>query len=393
MKICHICSGFPPAVGGTETHNYSIVKYLSEKGYDVDVIVIRPSRKLLLRTNYDENTIKKILTKKFTMPELKNVRLYNIPYPKPIIGYYQIWKKVREIEKKHGKIDVIDVHTYPFAIPFSKKRKIILSLHFFELTCPHTIWPKPCNSSLKNCSKCVGYFRYFYWKVTKNLALNKISKIMVKYNYAKNILVKSGLDKNKIEVIPHWIDVEKIRTNKIEKKSDDNFIFTFIGRLSEEKGPDLLLKAFSKIPNKTKKLVFIGSGALKGELINFCKNNKIENVEFRGYVPHNQIGRYLNESDCIVFPHRYFNYEWALLEAMCVEKPIIATDVEATSEILTDGFNAILCEPNEKSIEGALKRVLECKDLKEIAKNSYSIVKEKHSMKNLEKYEEMIHSL
>jgi len=393
MKICHICTGFPPLVGGTETHDYSIVKYLSEKGYDVDVIVIRSKISLYKKIGYSQDIINEIQKKKYSLPELKNVRLYNIPYPKPIIGYYQIWKKVKDIEKNHGKFDVLDVHTYPFAIPFSKKRKIILSLHFFELTCPDTIWPKPCNSSVKNCLKCVGYFRYFYWKITKNFALKKISKIMVKYDYAKNILIKSGVDKNKIEVIPHWIDVEKIRTNKIEKKSDDDFIFTFIGRLSEEKGPDLLLKAFSKIPNKTKKLVFIGSGILKGELINFCKNNKIENVEFRGYIPHNQIGRYLNESDCIVFPHRYFNYEWALLEAMCVEKPIIATDVEATSEILTDGFNAILCEPNEKSIEGALKRVFECKDLKEIAKNSYSIVKEKHSMKNLEKYEKLLRNV
>jgi glycosyltransferase involved in cell wall biosynthesis len=216
---------------------------------------------------------------------------------------------------------------------------------------------------------------------------------MVKYDYAKSILVKNGIDKNKIEVISHWIDVEKIRSAKVNKKSDKNFIFTFIGRLAEEKGPDLLLKAFSKIPKNANKLVFVGDGVLKGKLINFCKNNKMENVEFRGYVPHNQIGRYLNESDCIVFPHRYFNYEWALLEAMCVEKPIIATDVEATSEILTDGYNAILCEPNEKSIEGALKRVLECKDLKEIAKNSYTIVKEKHSMKNLEQYERLIRSL
>ena len=218
---------------------------------------------------------------------------------------------------------------------------------------------------------------------------------MAKYNYAKDILVKNGVDKNKIEVIPHWIDIEKIRADKVDKKSDDNFIFTFFGRLAEEKGPDLLLKAFSKISNKTKKLVLVGDGILKSELIDFCKKNGIRNVEFKGYVPHNQIGRYLNESDCIVFPHRYFNYEWALLEAMCVGKPIIVTNVATTSEILEDGFNSILCDPNEKSIEKAMRRVLNGNSsmLEEIAKNAYKTVKEKHSMKNLEKYEKLIHSL
>ena len=131
MRICHICRGFPPFVGGTETHNYSLVKYLVEKGYAVDVIVIRPKIEELKSKGYPKDVIDEIQKKEFSLPGLENVRIYNIPYPRPIIGYYKIWKKVREIEKEKGKIDVIDVHTYPFAIPFSKKRKIILSIHFW----------------------------------------------------------------------------------------------------------------------------------------------------------------------------------------------------------------------------------------------------------------------
>ena len=153
MRICHICRSFPPLVGGTETHNYSLVKYLSEKGYDVDVIVVRAPIELLKTTGYSKNVIDKVQKTEYSLPELKNVRIYNIPYPKPIIGYYKIWKKVKEIEGKYGKLDIIDIHTHAFAIPFSKKRKIILSLHFFELICPHPTWPRPCDPSLKKCSK------------------------------------------------------------------------------------------------------------------------------------------------------------------------------------------------------------------------------------------------
>ena len=34
MKICHVTFDFPPTIGGTETHNYSLVRYLLEKSYD-----------------------------------------------------------------------------------------------------------------------------------------------------------------------------------------------------------------------------------------------------------------------------------------------------------------------------------------------------------------------
>ena len=66
MRICHICRSFPPLVGGTETHNYSLVKYLSEKGYDVDVIVIRDPIELLKKTGYSNDIIDEIQKKEYS---------------------------------------------------------------------------------------------------------------------------------------------------------------------------------------------------------------------------------------------------------------------------------------------------------------------------------------
>ena len=85
MKVCHICSGFPPAVGGTETHNYSIVKYLSDRGHDVDVIIIRPRTEELKLKGYSQEVIDEVQKKEYTLPELKNVRIFNIARSKPIV--------------------------------------------------------------------------------------------------------------------------------------------------------------------------------------------------------------------------------------------------------------------------------------------------------------------
>jgi glycosyltransferase involved in cell wall biosynthesis len=401
MRICHICCSFPPLIGGTETHNYSIVKYLSKQGYDVDVIVIIDKIELLKKTGYSKNIIDEVHKKEYSLPELENVRIYSIPCPKPLIGYYQIWKKVKDIEKKHGKFDVLDVHAYPSAIPFSKKRKIILSLHSFELTCPHPIRPIPCNSSLKNCSKCVGYFRYFYWKITKNLALEKISKIMIKYNFLIEKLIEDGIDENKLVLVPHWIVADKFNQGNKKKTSNpikniqaNDFVFGVLGRLDAFKGVANILKAFHLLTTKYNniKLLFIGGGELKDELMNYSVINNINNqVIFTGYVDHDDLSKYVSTVNVFIHASTYDNYNWSLLETMYFKKSIIATNVGGTKEILTDEYNSLLAEPTIHSLTQKMKMILDNPEFaKKIAENAYATVKEKHSMKNLEKYEKLL---
>jgi len=398
MRICHICSGFPPAIGGTETHNYSIVKYLSDRGHDVDVIVVRPDKKLLRQTNYDEEMIDKILSKNYIIPGLEKVRVHNI-FPKPILIYYQIWKKMREIEK-NGKIDVFDVHDTLFVLPLNKKRKILLSLHFFELSCPKTAPPLPCNVfSFKNCRKCIGLYRYIYWRVTRAFALKKVSKIMVKYDFLRKKIVASGVDDNKIVVVPHWIDTDVVRKNSIKivdqsLKTYEYPVFGFLGRLSEFHGIALLLSAFKNFFEftETGTLVLIGSGELRDKIDAFCiKNGLSERVKILGRVPYQEVHGYISLVDFFIIPSTYDNYGWALLDVMACGKPIIATNVGGTKEILTDEYNSLLAEPTIHSLTQKMKMILDDPEFaKKIAENAYATVKERHSMKNLEKYEELI---
>ena len=284
MRICHICNGFPPAMGGTETHNYSIVKYLDEKGYEVDVIVIQPSKRLLLQKNYDDKTIETLSCSCYTLPELPNVTIHNIT-PRPLKCYYDLVKKVRQLEKD-SKIDILDIHSHLFVLPFSKKRKIILSLHFYEMSCPKIGPPLPCEkASFVRCWKCCGIFRYLYWKATNYLARRKISKFMVKYEYLKDRLVGSGVESEEIDVIPHWIDIDQIKSvsgdNSIGRTIGvDNSTTTvsFIGRLSDFNGPFLALEGLTQVIARTHyniKLVIIGEGELRDDIQTFCSNSGI----------------------------------------------------------------------------------------------------------------------
>lgn len=394
MKICHITFGFPPTVGGTETHNYLLVKHLLQKGYDVDVIVLRT------------NISKEDLTKAFKVSNIDRIKVHDI-FPKPFpFWILQIKKEIREIEEE-GEIDIFDLHSIQDILPFIfQKRIILLSLHFFELNCPgprEIPFPRPCVYSFRNCWRCCGIKRYFWWKLIRWLTIRKTTKFMVKYDYLKKLLMETGIEGEKIVVVPHWIDVETINKKAksngafIDNIKSSDYVFVFLGRLVKEKGPDILLDAFFILTKKVEnaKLVFIGDGPLRRELEETCdKYNIKDKVIFLGMIPHENLFDYISLADTIVFPHRYFNYEWALLEAMCTEKPIIATDMPATADILIDGYNALLVEPTPESLALKMKEITEKPELGEkLAKNALKTVREKHRMENLEKYEKLVKGL
>jgi glycosyltransferase involved in cell wall biosynthesis len=225
---------------------------------------------------------------------------------------------------------------------------------------------------------------------------------MVKYNYLKNFLIKEGVPENKISIVPHWIDYERIhkqgrRRVKIRGVDKDDRVFVFFGRTSPEKGPMLMLKSFKIATDEIEnaKLVFVGPKFDKEKLDDFCRTNGLSNsVFFLGPKPHHTVHKWLSIADCIVFPNLYFNYEWGMLEAMCTGKPIVATDVTATREILKHGENALLARPEPHELAKRMVEVMNNKPMAaKIGRKALETIKRKHGMKNLDRYVGMLEEI
>ena len=398
MKICHLTDSFPPNRGGTETHNYSLVKYLLQRGYDVDVIVGRSF-------NLSDECIDEAAN---TTNE--GIKVHNMRYKKFPLWALQARNKIKEIETE-GKIDIFDIHRTSDILTFLfQKRTIILSLHFFELNCPGSRsdeWILPCLSSFKKCWKCSGVFNYLKWKFVRWLAIRKVTKFMVKYEYLKSLAVENGIKEDQIEVIPHWLDIEKFRAIennpefKVAGVNPGDKICIHVGRLSKENGIFELLTAFGILTQKISnvKLILLGDNISAGismkELENFCKINRIEKkVIFAGSVDREDVFKFLSLSDCAISCQLYHNYNWSLLEYMCAEKPIVATNVGGTTEILKNEYNALLSEPTPESLSSNMQQILENPQLGEkLGRNALATVREKHSFKNLNKYDSLIQRL
>lgn len=132
----------------------------------------------------------------------------------------------------------------------------------------------------------------------------------------------------------------------------------YIGRLSPEKGVQVLIEAINLVVKRNSKIVFIivGSGDLEFELREAAKKAEIEKfVHFLGYREDAQ--NVIRQMDAVVLPSFTEGLPLTPIEAFAQGKPIVATAAGGTVEIVDDGINGFLVPIGDKVAlaEGILK--------------------------------------
>ncbi len=104
----------------------------------------------------------------------------------------------------------------------------------------------------------------------------------------------------------------------------DNY-FLYIGRLSDEKGVDVLLKAAQLVPEA--KLKIVGTGPYRQYLENLSKELKLNNVEFVGSKWGEEAKDFIRNSRFIVIPSLWFeNFPYVITETYALGKSLIGSD-------------------------------------------------------------------
>ncbi len=123
---------------------------------------------------------------------------------------------------------------------------------------------------------------------------------------------------------PHTINPPQSEFPHVERESHEVLTFIYLGRLSREKGVDVLLSAWELVAPKLPdaRLIVVGDGDQREFLERQAR--ELANVEFRGWVesPWTELA----EADIFVLPSRYEGFPVALLEAMASGLACVATD-------------------------------------------------------------------
>lgn len=216
----------------------------------------------------------------------------------------------------------------------------------------------------------------------------KIKKILRDFGVKKEILIlPTGINLNLFKKS----EKPGVHTEKRNKKrkelgiSKEIKIFLFVGRISEEKNIDFLLKVLKIILNKRKDVVLM----LVGEETNFTKKikEKAESlkvrdfVRFIGSVPHQKMPDYYQSSDVFLFSSLTETQGIVVLEAMASGLPIVALKDEVFKDIILNNQNGFITKNFSPEIFS--KKILKILDNSEIYKK-FSV----HSQKTAKNFSE-----
>ena len=151
---------------------------------------------------------------------------------------------------------------------------------------------------------------------------------------------------------------EKTRKKLVTR--ENQYLIGCFGRLSFEKGQDVLLRAVAEIddPNHDVVILFLGDGPERDALQKLSEELGIhEQVIF---YPHTSaMPDYYEAIDVLVLPSRSEGLPNVVLEALCFGVPVISTDVGAVSEVITDGETGWIVPPGDaKKLARTISRVL-----------------------------------
>lgn len=268
-------------------------------------------------------------------------------------------RRMRRILQQE-KPDIINIHNlYPFIGPASlfECRKIgipvVMTVHNYRLICPTGLFMrdgKPCETCLEAGNEwgCIKYnCEHSFPKSVAYAARNAVARLSGAYtqcvdryacitHFQREKLIQAGFDEQKVTVIPNTTDAPPDY-----EKTNGQYV-AFCGRLSEEKGIDLILKAARQHPQIEFRLA--GTGNTPALL-----NDLPPNVHTVGFLTGDELSKFYKNSAFLVMASRWYEgFPMTILEAARYGKATIAPSHGSFPEIIGEGDNAtgLLFQPN-----------------------------------------------
>ncbi|UWX56105.1 glycosyltransferase [Maribacter litopenaei] len=258
---------------------------------------------------------------------------------------YFLYRKILKLIKKN-KIDVI--------IGFMTNSNILTVLVGKRLGLP-TIISERIDPSKAQTNKV--------WKILKRIIYPLSNYLIVQTEPIKKFFTK-WMPNKKIIILPNPIfNTFSDEKNSSKKQKKENIILN-VGRLTSQKGQEMLIRSFANINPKNWKLQLIGTDPMElfyKELIVDLKMS--EKIELLG-LQKNVIPFY-KKAKIFAFPSLFEGFPNALIEAMYMGMACISTDCPTgPSEIIINGTNGFLTSVNNQSeFEEKLNKLITDDDL------------------------------
>jgi phosphatidyl-myo-inositol dimannoside synthase len=359
-KVVFVIDNFLPEVGGIQTILYNICNNFASDEIFVLTQPCKDDKKFDLEQKF------KIIRKKFYL-KTKNKYLFFLPL---------IWQ-ILLLKLKYNIKYLHFANVLPsgrLGIFFKNKLKIDYCLYVFAM---EVVAPLKKDKIAK--------------KYLQNI-LNEAAQIFTISIFSKNIILKFGINTDKVVLINLGVDTSHFYPMSKDKKLvekyqlDNKKVILIVGRLVKRKGFDKLIFAMPLILKEVPEAVclIVGDGEEKSCLLNMVKTLKLEqSVLLVGSVDYSKINLYFNLADVFVMPSRELQeqgdmegYGMVFIEANACKKSVIGGRSGGVSDAVIDGYNGLLVDPeDEQDIAKVISNILINTEMREkLAENGYKRV-------------------
>jgi glycosyltransferase involved in cell wall biosynthesis len=346
--------------GGGEIWDLKIAEELQKIGVDVTFYVGKPLRSELLEP-----------IEQFEYVEIPTPYLRDFAYAAPIgIGGAlsdidtQLFtnRVIKQLQKRDH--DLIHINSNPqfgrvvsqFDVPITIKMN----------GPPHSLW----YDHIHPFTSSYGFFRYFDSVIAHSETASKIRK----RTNCEVTEINPGVDTSAFTV-----DGPKIKSNGLT--------VLFVGRFVPAKNIPLLLEAFAEVLKKVpdSKLILVGDGPLKEKIVSKVDSLGIsESVQMPGYIKNDQLPQFYRTADVFALTSRHESFGMVLLEAMSCGTPVVASQVGAVPELISDNKTGLSYpEGNKEALICCLERVLQDEELRtRLGKNARIVTQKEYDWQN-----------
>ena len=160
-------------------------------------------------------------------------------------------------------------------------------------------------------------------------------------NFARDKFIEGGLPASRIGVKPNFLELDP------GKRSSSGGFALFVGRLSAEKGAEVLLRAWQKLKG-TIPLVIMGDGPLREPLESEAAAQNLSNVTFAGWRSRGEILSAMKSASLLITPSLWYEgFPMTVVEAFACGIPVICSRLGGLREIVEDGSTGLHFNPGD----------------------------------------------
>ena len=344
--------------GGPERYMFTISAALERQGHNVFPLALKVNKNL--HSEFSSYFIKSPYGEDAAMLGDANLNLLQkIKLAVTTIYSYRAKRAIKKIIKDKN-IDIVYLLNFcnyitPSVIDGAKDLgvPVVMRLSDFNFICSSYHFMRDGSF----CTKCKGgtlnAVRYrcvrgsFFQSLSRVLAINihrltgvykKVDAFVCPSRLMKNELEQFGMSESKVNYIPSFVD-----TRKFSPELSDEGYALYYGRLSREKGINILINAWEKLATDAPPLRIVGSGDAEDELKQQVMDSGLKNISFSPFLSESEVREIVDASSFVLIPSVWpDNSPMVGFESMALGKPIIASNLGGLADQIVDGSTGFL---------------------------------------------------